>query len=106
MDNKTNYNNTNKGFAFETEAGPFFPFEFPNAFACCGSPLALNSSVEPVVGSTETESDEEDYLVGLTTRMLIPCCVMKRNLLLLILLPTTIKTWAIAGIPAINIVGS
>ncbi|XP_058109382.1 uncharacterized protein LOC131252727 [Magnolia sinica] len=41
-----------------------FPDEFPYWF---GS--ALSSPVESVVGSTETESDEEDYLAGLTRQM-------------------------------------
>lgn len=38
-----------------------FPSEFPSG--------ALNSPVESLVGSTETESDEDDYLSGFTRQM-------------------------------------
>ncbi|KAL5991656.1 hypothetical protein ACLOJK_012565 [Asimina triloba] len=44
-----------------------FPDEFPYGFDSYGS--ALGSPVESVVGSTETESDEEDFLAGLTRQM-------------------------------------
>ncbi|OVA17745.1 hypothetical protein BVC80_1835g123 [Macleaya cordata] len=45
-----------------------FPSEFPYGFDSFGS-SALSSPVESVVSSTETESDEEDYLAGLTQQM-------------------------------------
>lgn len=44
-----------------------FPFEF--SYGGFGSSSDLSSPVESVVGSSETESDEEDYLTGLTRQM-------------------------------------
>jgi len=44
-------------------------FDFPSlpyGFGSFGFSSDLSSHVESVVGSTETESDEEDYLAGLT----------------------------------------
>lgn len=47
-----------------------FPSEFPYEFDSFSSNSALSSPVESVVGSTETESsDEEDFFVGLTRRL-------------------------------------
>ncbi|OMO97344.1 hypothetical protein COLO4_14683 [Corchorus olitorius] len=46
-----------------------FPYEFPNGFGSFGFSSDLSSPVESVVGSTETESDEEDFLAGLTRQM-------------------------------------
>ena len=49
-----------------------FCFDFPPlpyGFGSFGFFSDLSSSVEFVVGSTKTESDEEDYLVGLTRQM-------------------------------------
>ncbi|ONI24491.1 hypothetical protein PRUPE_2G243200 [Prunus persica] len=47
-----------------------FPTEFPYEFDSSDSNSALSSPVESVVGSTETESsDEEDFLSGLTRRL-------------------------------------
>ncbi|KAA8534148.1 hypothetical protein F0562_031659 [Nyssa sinensis] len=43
-----------------------FPTEFPYDF---GSSSVLSSPVESVVGSTETESDEEDLLAGLSRQL-------------------------------------
>lgn len=49
---------------------PLFPFEFSSGFGPYGlSSSDLSSPVESVVGSTETESDEEDFLAGLTRQM-------------------------------------
>lgn len=49
---------------------PLFPCEFPYGFGSFnGFSSDLGSPVESVVGSTETESDEEDYLAGLTRQM-------------------------------------
>ncbi|CAK7333625.1 unnamed protein product [Dovyalis caffra] len=57
------------GFS-ETEYGKsFFPFEFPYGSGSLGFSSDISSPVESVVGSTETESDEEDYLAGLTRQM-------------------------------------
>ncbi|XP_058099466.1 uncharacterized protein LOC131243863 isoform X2 [Magnolia sinica] len=51
----------------ENGSGVYFPCEFPYEFDSFGS--ALSSPVESVVGSTETESDEEDYMAGLSRQM-------------------------------------
>ena len=54
----------------ETEYGKSsVPYEFPYGFGSFGFSSDLSSPVESVVGSTETESDEEDYLAGLTRQM-------------------------------------
>ncbi|KAF8403006.1 hypothetical protein HHK36_011101 [Tetracentron sinense] len=50
----------------ENEAKASFPNDFPYGF---GFSSSLSSPVESVVGSTETESDEEDYIAGLTLQM-------------------------------------
>lgn len=55
------------GGGFENESRVCFPVDFPYGFGSYGS--ALSSPVESVVGSTETESDEEDYMAGLTRKM-------------------------------------
>lgn len=59
------------GFDLEAEATKsLFPFEFPYGFGAFGhSSSDLSSPVESVVGSTETESDEEDYIAGLTRQI-------------------------------------
>lgn len=63
------------GFAFafgsETDASsrPLFPYESPYGFGSLGVPSDLSSPVESLVGSSETESDEEDFLAGLTLQM-------------------------------------
>ncbi|KAK8617221.1 hypothetical protein V6N13_080139 [Hibiscus sabdariffa] len=46
-----------------------FPYDFPYEFGSLGFSSDPSSPVESVVGSTETESDEEDYLAGLTRQM-------------------------------------
>lgn len=53
-----------------SEANLSFPSEFPFCFGSYGSSSssALNSPVESVNGSTETESDEDDFLAGLTRK--------------------------------------
>ncbi|KAF9665134.1 hypothetical protein SADUNF_Sadunf16G0090500 [Salix dunnii] len=54
----------------ETEYGKsLIPYEFPYGFGSLGFSSDLSSPVESVVGSTETESDEEDYLAGLSRQM-------------------------------------
>ncbi|KAJ6303611.1 hypothetical protein OIU77_017480 [Salix suchowensis] len=54
----------------ETEYGKsLIPYEFPYGFGSFGFSSNLSSPVESVVGSTETESDEEDYLAGLSRQM-------------------------------------
>ena len=50
--------------------GGLLSFEVPYmGFGSFGTSSNLNSPVESVVDSSETESDEEDYLVGLTRQM-------------------------------------
>ena len=60
---------------YETETheamkGGLLSFEVPYmGFGSFGTSSNLSSSVESVVGSSEIESDEKDYLVGLTRQM-------------------------------------
>lgn len=63
--------NNKEGFDLVAEATKsLFPFEFPYGFGPFGnSSSELSSPVESVVGSTETESDEEDYIAGLTRQI-------------------------------------
>ncbi|XP_042518344.1 uncharacterized protein LOC122092090 isoform X2 [Macadamia integrifolia] len=63
MDNKNSNSLTNGAFT-DVEAGFCFPSEFPGGFS---SPLS--SPVESVVGSTETERDDEDLMAGLTRQL-------------------------------------
>ncbi|XP_022767626.1 uncharacterized protein LOC111311991 [Durio zibethinus] len=67
---KNNPNNLKDGFGLDLD-GPssLFPYEFPNRFGSLGFSPDLSSPVESVLGSIETESDEEDYLAGLTRQM-------------------------------------
>ncbi|XP_068636112.1 uncharacterized protein [Aristolochia californica] len=51
----------------ENKTGVCFPGEFPYEFSSFASDLS--SPVESLVGSTETESDEEEYIAGLTRQM-------------------------------------
>ncbi|XP_011019197.1 PREDICTED: uncharacterized protein LOC105121999 isoform X2 [Populus euphratica] len=54
----------------KTDSGKsLFPLQFPCGFGSFGFSSDLSSPVESLVGSTETESDEEDYLAGLTRQM-------------------------------------
>lgn len=54
----------------EATKGSLLSFEVPYmGFGSFGTSSDLSSPVESVVGSSETESDEEDYLVGLTRQM-------------------------------------
>lgn len=59
------------GMKTDTEGslGFGFPTEFPYEFDSFGSNSALSSPVESVVSSTETESDEDDFLAGLTRQL-------------------------------------
>ena len=50
--------------------GSLLSFEVPYmGFGSFGTSSNLSSPVESVVNSSETESDEEDYLIGLTRQM-------------------------------------
>ncbi|XP_021897389.1 uncharacterized protein LOC110814282 [Carica papaya] len=65
--NKTQKKN---GFGLDTEAPKsLFPYDFPYGFGSFGFSSDLTSPVESVVGSTESESDEDDYIAGLTRKM-------------------------------------
>lgn len=55
------------GMGFKNESNACFPSEFPYGFD--SSESSLSSPVASVVGSTETESDEEDFMAGLRRRM-------------------------------------
>ncbi|XWS55600.1 hypothetical protein CRYUN_Cryun09bG0014700 [Craigia yunnanensis] len=67
---KNSPKNLKEGFGLEFDGSKSFcPYEFPSGFGCFGFSSDLSSPVESVVGSTETESDEEDYLSGLTRQM-------------------------------------
>ncbi|PPD76006.1 hypothetical protein GOBAR_DD27071 [Gossypium barbadense] len=64
-----NTNNLKDGFGLELDGSKsLFPFEIPGGFGSLGLSPDLGSPVESVLGSTETESDE-DYLAGLTRQM-------------------------------------
>lgn len=73
MDNskaKSNPNYVDGGFGLELDGSKsLFPYEFPYVFGSLGFSSDPSSPVESVVGSTETESDEEDFLAGLTRQM-------------------------------------
>ncbi|XP_052177053.1 uncharacterized protein LOC127791235 [Diospyros lotus] len=56
-----NLNGKNAG----SNAGSFFPFDYPSGFGSFGPSSEQGSSLS----STETESDEEDYLAELTRKM-------------------------------------
>lgn len=61
--------NLKDGFGLELDGSKsLFPFEIPGGFGSLGFSPDPGSPVESVVGSTETES-EEDYLAGLTRQM-------------------------------------
>ncbi|KAG5243043.1 forkhead box protein [Salix suchowensis] len=75
MENNSN-NNLRNGSARDvfgyskTDYGKsLFPLEFPCGLGSFGFSSDLSSPVESVEGSTETESDEEDYLAGLTRQI-------------------------------------
>ncbi|KAM6550800.1 hypothetical protein CsatB_000608 [Cannabis sativa] len=71
MNSKTK--NDKDGLTFGAEADAYtkslFPYEFPCGFGSLGVPSDLSSPVDSVLGSSETESDEEEYLAGLTLQM-------------------------------------
>lgn len=51
------------------DGSKLFGGEFGYGFSPFGSNSDLSSPVESVVGSTENESDEDDYITGLTRKM-------------------------------------
>ena len=54
----------------EATKGGLLSFEVPyTGFGYFGTSSNLSSPVESMIGSSEIESDEEDYLVGLTRQM-------------------------------------
>uniref|UniRef100_A0A2P2JCR0 Uncharacterized protein MANES_09G099100 n=1 Tax=Rhizophora mucronata TaxID=61149 RepID=A0A2P2JCR0_RHIMU len=75
MDMKNSNSSSLKGakdfFGSEAEYGkPLFPFELPYGFGSSfGGSADLSCPVESAIGSPETESDEEDFLAGLTRQM-------------------------------------
>ena len=67
---KNSPKNLKDGFGLEFDGSKsLFPYEFPSGFGSSGFSSDISSPGESVVGSTETESDEEDYLAGLTRQM-------------------------------------
>ncbi|XP_022746316.1 uncharacterized protein LOC111296331 isoform X2 [Durio zibethinus] len=67
---KINPKSLKDGFGLELDGSKsLFPNEFPSGLESFGFTSDLSSPVESVVGSPETESDEEDYLAGLTRQM-------------------------------------
>ncbi|XP_059667879.1 uncharacterized protein LOC132313214 isoform X2 [Cornus florida] len=67
----SNTHNLNKSInGDKTDSGFCFPLDFSYGFGSSATPYSdLSSPVESVVGSTETESDEEDFITGLTRKM-------------------------------------
>lgn len=65
--NNSKVNNKNR----EADSGLLFPGDYSSGFGSFGPYYSsdLSSPVESVVSSTETESDEEDYLAGLTRKL-------------------------------------
>ncbi|XAR68884.1 hypothetical protein NMG60_11000288 [Bertholletia excelsa] len=53
----------------EADGGLYFPSGFPRGFGSLGPYSGLSSPVESVGSSTETESDEEEYIAELTRKM-------------------------------------
>lgn len=67
--NNFSFKNGRDVFPSETDySKPLFPLDFPYGVGSFGVSSDLSSPVESVVGSTE-ESDEEDYIAGLTCQM-------------------------------------
>ncbi|CAK9151422.1 unnamed protein product [Ilex paraguariensis] len=58
-----------KCFGRENDIGAYFPYDFPTGLGSFWTNSELSSPVESVVGSTETESDEDEYLTGLTRKL-------------------------------------
>ena len=59
---KVNPGQGHYSMGFKNERKAHFPCEFPYGFD--SSESSLSSPVESNVGSTETESDDDDYMVG------------------------------------------
>ncbi|KAF9679979.1 hypothetical protein SADUNF_Sadunf06G0072300 [Salix dunnii] len=57
------------GYSITDYGKSLFPLEFPCGSGSFGFSSDLSSPFESAEGSTETESDEEDYLAGLTREM-------------------------------------
>ncbi|KAF7148350.1 hypothetical protein RHSIM_Rhsim03G0138400 [Rhododendron simsii] len=98
---KENFNKNNISTAFATNFG--FPTDFPYEF---GSSL-LSSPVESVVGSTETESDEDDLLAGLARRF-ARSSLNEKALKITSAQQNLEKSWAVSGSPqsTLSAVGS
>ncbi|KAI8564143.1 hypothetical protein RHMOL_Rhmol03G0159200 [Rhododendron molle] len=101
---KENFNKNNINTAFATNIG--FPTDFPYEFGSYGSSL-LSSPVESVVGSTETESDEDDLLAGLARRF--ACSSLNEKALKITSAQLNLeKSWTVSGSPqsTLSAVGS
>ncbi|KAJ7950232.1 TIP41-like protein [Quillaja saponaria] len=70
MEKRSNVKAKGDFFGLDTDASKaLFPFEFPYGLGSVGVYSDLSSPVESVVGSSETESDEEEHIAELTRRM-------------------------------------
>ncbi|KAF3963081.1 hypothetical protein CMV_012490 [Castanea mollissima] len=84
----------------EATRGGLLSFEVPYmGFGSFGTSSDLSSPVESVVGSSETESDEEDYLVGLTRQM------ARSTLADTALSSDKSKAWVVSGSPQSTLCG-
>ncbi|KAK7825036.1 uncharacterized protein LOC112002205 [Quercus suber] len=84
----------------ETTKGGLLSFEVPYmGFGSFGTSSDLSSPVESVVGSSETESDEEDYLVGLTRQM------ARSTLVDTAFSSDKSKAWVVSGSPQSTLCG-
>uniref|UniRef100_A0A5B7A8E9 Uncharacterized protein n=1 Tax=Davidia involucrata TaxID=16924 RepID=A0A5B7A8E9_DAVIN len=69
MDYNNGSNSKGDKFSRERDTGFYFPHEYSYGLGSFAPYSDLSSPVESVVGSTETESDEEDYIAELTRKM-------------------------------------
>ncbi|KAF8395193.1 hypothetical protein HHK36_019135 [Tetracentron sinense] len=86
----------------------YFPFESPYGFGSFGSSTTLSSPVESVVSSTETESDDEDYIAGLTRQIVHSTLQEDEKSFSPVFSSENPKTWVSAGSPqsTLSAVGS
>ncbi|XP_059457070.1 uncharacterized protein LOC132186957 [Corylus avellana] len=101
---KENFNKrgVNAGFA----PGFSFPTEFPYEFDSLGPNSSVNSPVESVAGSTETEgSDEEEFFAGLTRRLTQFTLHETQKLAVKPSLPQNKPEWVMAGSPQSTLSG-
>ncbi|XP_059427991.1 uncharacterized protein LOC132161811 isoform X2 [Corylus avellana] len=92
--------NEGNGVGSDTEAmRALFPYDFPYRFGSFGSSSDLGSPVESVVGSSETESDEEDYLAGLTRQIARSTLLDDSRNIDPVFASEKAKAWVVSGSP-------